>query len=409
MRILLTGINYHPEVTGIGPYNTDLAEHLAGAGHEVTVLTSFPWYPHWQIDPAYSKKGPYAVERINGVRVIRGPLLLPAARQTAFRRIVFDSSFGASALLGSAAIGGLDLVICVSPPLQLGLTAWLIARSRRARLVVLLQDIVPDAAISTGMMRAGRAVAVSRRLERFVYARADHIAVISDGFRKNLLAKGVPPAKVEVLPNWVDVSRFHADPDRGVRQTLGAANGETLVLHTGNMGAKQGLETVVDAAAELAGDDIAITLIGDGQSRAALESRAAAKDVRRLRFLPLQSDLPATLAAADVLVLSQRAQVTDSAAPSKLLAYMAAGKPIVATVNQSSEAGELISRSGCGVLVPPEEPAQLAAALRRLHEHPETHSQMGAAGRDFVAEHFGRASVLGRWDALVSRMAPEAA
>jgi glycosyltransferase involved in cell wall biosynthesis len=401
VRVLIVGINYRPEVTGIGPYNTELAEHLATLGHRVTVLTAFPWYPHWKIDSAYRGRLPYRIEWINSVKVIRNPLLLPGARQTAFRRILFDSSFAASALLGSVRVRRVDVMICVSPPLQLGLTAWLVASTRRARLIVHLQDIVPDAALSTGMMRTGRAVALSRRLERFVYRRADRITVISEGFRANLLAKRVPASKVVVLPNWIDAGRFDVQPDSEVRGTLGAPDGETLVLHTGNMGAKQGLETVVDAAAQLADENIAITLIGDGQSRAALEARASRVPGHRLRFLPLQDDLPATLAAANILVLSQRAQVTDSAAPSKLLSYMAAGKPVVATVNESSEAGHLIKQAGCGIVVPPERPDRLAEAIRELHRHPEKHAELGAAGRRHVAEHFDRATILGRWSDIV--------
>lgn len=402
MRIVLAGINYHPEVTGIGPYNTELAEHLAADGHAVTVLTSPPWYPHWKIDAAYGGRRPFRVEHLNGVRVIRTPILLPPAQQTAFRRILFDSSFAASALLGSARIGAVDVVICVSPPLQLGVTSWLVARARGAKLIVHLQDIVPDAALSTGMMRTGRAVALSRRLEGFVYRHADTVTVISEGFRENLMAKGVPAGKVAVLPNWIDAKRFQVQPDPLVRGSLGAPDGETLVLHTGNMGAKQGLETVIDAAAQLSGENIAITLIGDGQSRAALESRASTLPGHHLRFLPLQDDLPATLAAADILVLSQRAQVTDSAAPSKLLSYMASGRPIVATVNESSEAGQLIKKAGCGLIVPPEQPARLAEAIRELHRHPETHAALGAAGRRHVAKNFDRSSILGRWSKLLA-------
>ena len=403
--ILLAGINYSPEVTGIAPYNTQLAEHLASEGHLVTVLTSPPWYPQWKIDPAYRRRRPFTVELINGVKVIRSPLVLPARRQTAFRRILFDSSFAATCLLASLGAGRARVVVCVSPPLQLGATSWLITRARRARLITHLQDIVPDAAISTGMMSTGRAAAVSRRLEKFVYRHSDVITVISDGFRDNLLAKGVPATKVSVLPNWIDARSFDVTPDPSLRTILGAPDGEMLVLHTGNMGAKQGLETVVDAAGELRDDDVAITLIGDGQSRPSLEERAARNPSRRLKFLGLQENLPATLAAADVLVLSQRAQVTDSAAPSKLLSYMASGKPIVATVNESSEAAHLIREAGCGVVVPPERPDRLAEALRDLRRHPQRHAALGAAGRRHVTANFDRAAILARWSALVDAMA----
>lgn len=405
LRVVLAGINYRPEVTGIAPYNTQLAEHLAGQGHTVSVLTTPPWYPQWKVDAAYSHRRPFTVERINGVKVIRSPLVLPGRRQTAYRRILFDSSFAATSLLASLASGPADVVVSVSPPLQLGATSWLYARARRARLVTHLQDIVPDAAVSTGMMRAGRAVAISRRLERFVYRHSDVITVISGGFRDNLIAKGVPADKVIVLPNWIDTSSFGLRPDPSIRAALGAPDGEMLVLHTGNMGAKQGLEVVVDAAAQLGGEDITITLIGDGQSRPSLEERAARTANRHLKFLGLQDNLPATLAAADVLVLSQRAQVTDSAAPSKLLSYMASGKPIVATVNDSSEAAQLIRAAGCGVVVPPERPDRLAEALRELRRHPERHAALGAAGRRHVAAHFDRAAILDQWTDLIARTA----
>src|SRR5439155_23997083 len=135
-----------------------------------------------------------------------------------------------------------------------GVTSWMIARPRGARFHLHLQDIVPDAAISVGMMHEGAAVQLSRRLEQFVYSHADGISVISQGFVENLLAKGVPAHKLTVLPTWVESDRFFAVRDVEVRSALGAVDGETLVLHTGNMGAKQGLETVIDAAAQLRHD-----------------------------------------------------------------------------------------------------------------------------------------------------------
>src|SRR5450759_4588500 len=242
MRILLMGINYAPEVVGIGPYTTELAEHFAASGHEFSVLTGFPYYPHWEFDAAYRRKRPFTVERIKGVRVVRSPMLLPGSRHSTFRRILFDSSLAVTSLLASAGIGTLDLVICVSPPLQLGVTAWLIARSRGALLVLHLQDLVPDAALSVGMMSEGKVVRIARQLERFVYTRAELITVISQGFRDNLIGKGVPKEKLRLLPNWVELSKFTTSPDPAVRAVLGAKNGETLVLHAGNMGAKQGLE-----------------------------------------------------------------------------------------------------------------------------------------------------------------------
>jgi colanic acid biosynthesis glycosyl transferase WcaI len=401
MRILLVGLNYAPEVVGIGPYTTELAEHFAVTGHEVSVLTSFPYYPHWRIDPAYRRKRPFLVERINGVRVVRSPILLPGAGHSTLRRILFDSSSAMTSLMASAGIGAIEVVICVSPPLQLGVTAWLIARSRGARLVLHLQDLVPDAALSVGMMHDGKAVWLARLLERFVYSRSDRITVISRGFLENLVAKGISTRKVRLLPNWVDTIKFTALSDPAVRATLGAKNGETLVLHTGNMGAKQGLETVVDAAAELANENIVLTLVGDGSHRMQLEARALRLGLKNLRFVPLQDDLPAVLAAADVLVLAQRGRVIDSVAPSKLLSYMASGKPVVAAVNELSEAGRVVQMAGCGIVVPPEDPAALASAIRGLRRRPKDRLDLGEAGRRHVAAHYEQSAVLERWSNLL--------
>lgn len=404
MRILLVGLNYAPEVVGIGPYTTELAEHFAATGHKVSVLTSFPYYPHWRIDPAYRRKRPFVVETINRVRVVRSPILLPGAGHSTLRRILFDSSSAMTSLMASAGIGAVDIVICVSPPLQLGVSAWLIARSRRARLVLHLQDLVPDAALSVGMMGEGRAIRLARRLERFVYSRAELITVISQGFLDNLIAKGVPKEKLRLLPNWVETSKFTTSPDPAVRATLGAQNGETLVLHAGNMGAKQGLETVVDAAAELVNENIVVALVGDGSHRRKLEARATRLGLTNLKFLPLQNDFPATLAAADVLVLAQRGRVIDSVAPSKLLSYMASGKPVVAAVSARSEAGRVVQMAECGIVVPPDEPGALADALLKLHRHKGAQAGLGASGRRFAAKHYARSQVLGDWSTLADTL-----
>ena len=401
MRILLVGPNYSPEVVGIGPYTTELAEHLAASGHAVTVLTSFPYYPHGRIDSRYRGRGLFLAESINGVRVIRSPMVLPGSHRSAFRRVLFDSSQAVTALMASAAIGAVDLVICISPPLQMGITAWLIALSRRARFVLQLQDIVPDAALSVGMMREGALIRLSRRLERFVYSRAHLIAVISQGFADNLMSKGVPEEKLRILPNWVETARFNSRADPKVRAALGAADGETLVIHAGNMGAKQGLETVIDAAAELRGERIVLALVGDGYHRNSLEAHAESVGRSNLRFFPIQTDLPATLASADILVLAQRGKVVDSVVPSKLLSYMAAGKPVIASVNELSEAGRMIRMAKCGVVVPPEEPMALAVALRDLHRQPENGRSLGDAGRRHVTEHYERSDVLRQWSKLV--------
>ena len=401
-RLLLIGINYWLEVTGIAPYTTELAEHLAARGNRVSVLTGFPYYPQWRIHGGYYRHlRPYLVEQRNGVKVIRCPLLLPRSRQTAFRRILFDSSIAASTLLAGIANARQDLVICISPPLQLGVTARFLARLGGARLMLHLQDLVPDAAIAAGMIADGFATRIARKLELFVYKHADKITVVSQGFLENLVAKGVPRPKLRLLANWVDVGRFAGAQHPYLREQLGAANGETLVLHTGNMGAKQGLETVVEATALLRADKVVVGLVGDGQVRRRLEKRAKDLKLTNLRFVELQDDYPSTLACADILVLSQRGRMIDSVAPSKLLSYMAAGKPVAAAVDAESEAGRLIRRAGCGVVVPPDEPQALAKAIRSLAGDRSSWAAMGAAGKREVERNYDQRALLTQWEEVV--------
>jgi colanic acid biosynthesis glycosyl transferase WcaI len=266
-------------------------------------------------------------------------------------------------------------------------------------MILHLQDLVPDAALSVGMMREGTTARLGRMLERFVYMRSDQITVISQGFVDNLLDKGVPKSKLRLLPNWVDVGRFVVLPDDRVRAAFGATNGQTLVVHAGNMGAKQGLETLVEAAA--LDESVAIALIGDGSQRRDLEGRATRLGLKNLKFLPLQSDLPAALAAADVLVLSQQRRVIDSVAPSKLLSYMAAGKPIVAAVNELSEAARIIYSARCGVVVAPEQPSALVSAIHELRSRPEHGRRFGEAGRAYASAQFDRTRILDMWSAAL--------
>jgi glycosyltransferase involved in cell wall biosynthesis len=168
------------------------------------------------------------------------------------------------------------------------------------------------------------------------------------------------------------------------------------------MGVKQGLETVIDAAAQLADGTIVVTLVGDGNRRLDLLARVAALKLTNVRFLPLQDDFPRTLAAADMLVLAQGSSVVDSVAPSKLLSYMASGKPIVATVNDASEAARMIRRANCGIVVPPQDPVALATAVRKLQHEPKTRTLLGKAGRAHAAERYEMANVLGEWSKLVN-------
>jgi colanic acid biosynthesis glycosyl transferase WcaI len=405
VHLALFAVNYAPEQTGIAPFNTGLAEHLAAAGHRVSVVTTFPHYPEWRIAAEYRGRLT-ARERVNGVELHRLWSYVPRRRST-LRRIAYDSSLAPLALACGLALPRPDVVLAVSPPLQLAAAAALVARVRRARYVLQVKDLVPDIAVALGMLRNRAALAAARRLERFVYRRAEAILALCEGFADNLRAKGVPREKLAVLPDWTDTDAIlPGERTNSFRLRLGISEDAFLLLHIGNMGTKQKLETALEAAAKFPPGAL-LLLVGDGAERAALEARARALRLENVRFLPLvpAEELPALLAAADALLLSQARAVVDMVIPSKLLTYMAAGRAVIAAIAAGSEAARAIRAAGCGAIVPPEEPAALAEAVRSLRDNPAAAARMGAAGRRFAEAHFARARVLARYADFFSAFA----
>ena len=404
MRILIAGVNYAPEATGIGPYTTGLAEHLALQGHDVVVATTFPFAPLWRwFEPPPRWR---THQRINGVEVWRTKILLPP-RRTAAWRIVFDCSVGMSSALTALSIRQVDIAICVSPPIQTTLAAAAV-RFKLGKLVILVKDLPTEAARSVGMLDHGVALRAGRILEHFAYKLADHIVVISGAFAKYIQNAGVDASKVSVIPDWADVESIRpAQPDPEMRQRLGANQEDFLVLHTGNMGAKQDLLNVVDTAALLRENiHIKFALVGDGQERNKIAERIASKKLDNIKVLPLQEskEFPTVLTAADVLLINQAPLIVDSVLPSKLLAYMASGRPVLAAAHSASTTANLIRSAGCGLVAAPGRPDVLARALSSMvtnNGESDHLTTMGLRGRAYVKKHYDRRALLDQWVQLL--------
>jgi putative colanic acid biosynthesis glycosyltransferase WcaI len=396
MRVLIVGLNYLPESTSIGPYTADLAEYLAGEGHHVQAITGFPQAPQWKIWDNYQGKW-FMREVINGVPVLRTWLYLRPNPDTAFNRILFDLSFSLSAFLGGLLTGPCDLLVIISPPLQLGLTGWLLSLFKRAPFFFHIQDLVPDAAVATGMLHERSwTIRLGRILEGFIYRRAHGVGVICEGFARNLLAKRVPPDKLRVLPNYIDLDFIHPlERNNTFRAEHGIGRDDFVVMYSGSVALKQGLHTLVEAAAQLQDyRGIIVYLIGEGPSLAELKARASGLGLRNIHFLPLQprERLAVQLSAADVLVITQKQAVTDIVFPGKLLYYMAAGRPILAAVSPDSETGRFINARQVGMVVPPEDPEALRRAILSLCQNGA--AELGENARRVASEKFDRKKVL---------------
>ena len=412
MRFLILGLNYLPESTSIGPYTADLAEYLRERGHQVQVITGFPMAPQWQIWAGYEGKR-FMREVINGVPVLRTYLYVPKRPGKALNRILFDMSFTVSSLFGGLTTSRCDLIVVISPPLQLGLTGWFLGSVKGASFFFHIKDLITDAAIATGMLDENcMSVGIARALERFIYRRAQGIGVICDGFARNLTAQGVESEKVVVLPDYIDLEFMRPlERNNSFRQQHGIEPDDFLVMYSGSVALKQGLHTFVETAAELReSDGVAFYLVGEGPYLQELKARAEELRLANLRFLPLQprESLPVQLSAADALVITQKRAITDVVFPGKLLYYMASGRPILAAVSPNSETGRFVSNHQVGLVVPPEEPKALAQAIRFLQENRHEADRLGRNGRRVAEERFDRRVVLKQFAEYLETLARNA-
>ncbi|MEW6365600.1 MAG: glycosyltransferase family 4 protein [Acidobacteriota bacterium] len=406
MRILVLSQYYRPEPIAKPP---ELAEALQGRGHRVSALTSFPNYPSGKLHSGYRLKLMQR-EVIAGIPVLRA-LTFPYHGRRASGRILNYASFALFATLVGFVAPPCDIIYVWHPPLTIGIAAWLVARFRRVPFVYDVQDIWPESVTLSGVVRPGSwLLSTMSALERFVYARADHLIVVTEGARQNLITKGVPATKVSVLPHWVDDRLFDAvgrEQVRLVRETY-AWGSRFVALFAGNIGLLQGLETLVRAAAELPPDaGVLLVLVGDGTDKSRLEKLAieiGATD--RVQFIEQQPPdrMPALMAAADVLLVHlKRSAMSHHVIPTKTLAYMAAGKPLLMAMEGA--AADLARASGAGTPVPPEEPGALARAMLALRSMDAGEREaMGSRGREYVRVHLSRDKVVPQYEALFQRM-----
>jgi colanic acid biosynthesis glycosyl transferase WcaI len=401
MRILVLSQYYEPEPI---PKPAELAEELLKRGHDVAVLTGLPNYPTGRLFPGYSLQT-HKRETIRGVPVLR-VFEVPYHSGSSIGRFLNYGSFMLAAAAATPAIKKPDVVYVWHPPLTVGVTAWALRVLKGCPFVYDVQDVWPDEAIFAGMMREGVVSKALRVLETAVYKRASHIVVATAGAHDNLVAKGVPDKKISVVPNWIFGGGLQLPTKTDVdsaRSLLGADSAFTVTF-AGNTGLVQGLETMLETARLfLWRKDIAFRVVGDGSDLPRLRKLAAKLGLTNLRFLGRlpASQMPAVLAASDaLLVLLRPGPLTDLALPTKTLAYLAAGRPVLAAAGGSAEG--LVRESDAGLAIRPGEPAGLAAAIEQLVAmSPQERDAMGQRGRAWVLQRFTREQLVDRLENLL--------
>jgi colanic acid biosynthesis glycosyl transferase WcaI len=393
MRILHLGINYWPDETGIAPFATGRCEYLAARGHEVVACTAPPYYPQWRVPNKYRGRL-FSSEKRNGVTIRRSWIYVPGSL-TSLKRILHESSFICSSLLRAIGNGRPELIFVTSPPLGLTVSAIMLSRLWRVPYVLHVADLQPDAAVDLGMLSQGRLIKALYRLEAAGYRNATLVSTLTEAMRRRIVAKGVPSEKVMMFSDWVDPQLFSIKAPQSTRRAT--PDTPFIAAHFGNMGVKQGLDVILEAA-KLSRDDprIIYLLAGDGAARPALEAKVGQSNLPNLRFLPLQPHdrFLELLAESDACLVTQQRTVSDIVFPSKVITLLAAGRPVIASVGTGSEVARVVAESGAGMTIAPEDPRALADAVMLLRADPELAARMGFAGRAYAVDRWERDTVL---------------
>ncbi|MEJ7788638.1 MAG: glycosyltransferase family 4 protein [Thermoleophilaceae bacterium] len=398
MRIQLWSYNYDPEPQGIAPLSTMLAKALRDRGHVVQVVAAHPHYP----DPVWGRRlRPYR-ERRDGIEILRVPLW--AGRDSGLERLRQELTFTMAQSLVTPLLPVADVLVATSPSLPALAPAMAMARARRMPWVMWLQDIVTDAAATTGLL-GGRVLAAAQRFERATYASASRIVVISGAFRSDLLSKGVAEEKIVRILN-----PSTRDPTAR-NQVAASPEAPPRILAMGNIGHSQALDRIVDAFqldSSLAELGARLVIAGTGVAAEEVRKRVGSGRVE-MRGVLYGEELEPDLRAASLGLVSQRADVLEFNLPSKLMNYMAYGLPVIASVRLGSETARIVEESGAGWVTDARHPAQFASKAAELLQDPVSLDRASKAGFEYARAHFAPTSVAERFEAVLEEVAPATA
>ncbi len=396
LRIQLWSYNFDPEPTGIGIVSTVWARALRNRGHEVQVVAAHPHYP----EPRWGTRLlPYREVRA-GIDVLRLPLWV--GRASAAERYRQELTFMAAQTAATPFLARPDVLVSTSPSFPALLPAVMNVKARRIPWVLWLHDLLPDGATATGLVDgSGTVIRLARRLEHAAYEAADRIVVLSRAFTGNLVAKGVPERKIELI--YDPATRAPAAPARS-----GGASGPLRILSMGNIGRSQGLTVLVRAFE--AQRDLAADLVITGTGVAAPDTQAEVR-TSRVEMLGVVDDdrLERELGDADIGFVSQHHEGSEFNIPSKLMNFMAYGLPILAAVNPSGEVARLVRESGAGWVTDSADPDSFPREAARIARNREEMAQRAAAARRYAQEHFTAGGFAERFErTLLSVASPPA-
>lgn len=373
--ILLIGYNFQPELTGIGKYSGEMMNWLAADGYQCTVVTAYPYYPYWKIQEKYQhKKYWYSTDYKNfdsggSLTVHRCPMYVPAV-PSGLKRILLDFSFLASAtgkLLRLVATKKFDCVFVVAPSFQFGLLGILARRTAASKFIYHIQDMQIEAARDLNIIKSRAAINTLLKVEKYIFNNADTISSISEGMVTKIKEKA--NKEVVLFPNWTDINLFYPIKDKAaVKKLFGFSEADKIILYSGAIGEKQGLEAIIETAKELSNIvNLKFLICGSGPYKQKLQEIAAESKVSNIIFLPLQDfdNFNNFLNAADIHLVIQKSNASDLVMPSKLSTILAVGGLALITANKNSSLHTLVNKYQMGFLVEAENQHELTNGIVR--------------------------------------------
>lgn len=407
-NVLFLSLVFPPDAVSTAQIMGELGTDLESKGHKVTVITTSP---HYNQDSEAESRQP--------IRNFWGPLLrksdyhgipvyhtlMPKKGKTIFLRLLAWGGFHqVSILAGMATVPRPDVIVAPSPPLTIGVCAWILGKYHRAPFIYNVQEVYPDIAVRLGALRNRWLIGRLEELERFVYRKAKKITVIAPRMRQRLVEKGVPADKLEVVPNFVDISDLSPLPKDNDFSREQSVYDKFVVSYAGNMGPAQDLESFVEAAALLRSEPgIHFMMMGDGILRRSLTQMVKELALNNFTFLEYQpySMMRHVYAASDVCLVPQALATGCDAVPSKVYRIMACGRPVLATTDPESDLAHLIREAGCGVTVASGSAQDLAGVISEAYQDQARWRAMGDAGRSHVVEYYSRHAITGRYHDLI--------
>ena len=395
MKILYVSQYFPPEMGAPAARVAELSRHWAQEQNQITVLTGFPNHPTGKVPPEYRRKFRRLVarEKINGVNVVR-TWLLPFPNRRTYERMLNYSSFCFSAAATGMLAERPDVVIASSPQLLVGLSGWWLARCKRSRFVFEVRDLWPESLAAVGVGTADSLVyRTLARIAAFLYRNSDHIVVVTPAFKEYLVQHmRVRPEKISVIENGVEAELFSPRTESDLRSSLGA-EGKFVVSYIGTMGNAHGLQTMVEAAAQLqnAMPDILFLLVGEGAEKEQLVSLVRTRGLTNLHFVDQQAreKVPAYICASDAcVVLLRQSEIFKTVIPSKMLEFMSCARPVILGVE--GQARQLLEEAQAGICIEPGNSQQLAQAILRLAGDAQRREILGRNGRRYVLQRFSR-------------------